>query len=262
MSPRSHLQGHVTAHYDRAMYGFLAQEAYQESDYQNLGYWAPGTTALPQACENLVEKLLDFLPERGGRILDVACGKGATTRHLARYWPAAAIAAINISQRQLHTARRNAPGCALAAMDAARLAFRDGSFDNVLCVEAACHFNTRESFLAEACRVLAPGGRLAFSDLLLTRWMERRAAERAGANFLAGPRRYRSLCLTAGFAEAEVSDASEECWMPYVRQHLRFLANQLSRGALPRRSYRWAMAYLLVMIMATRHYVVGWARKG
>ena len=39
-------------------------------------------------------------------------------------------------------------------MDATELDFRDNSFDSIICVEAAFHFDTREKFVREAYRVL------------------------------------------------------------------------------------------------------------
>ena len=47
------------------------------------------------------------------------------------------------------TATRLVPGRHFLQMDAARMAFDEASFDVVLCVEAAFHFDTRRDFLRE-----------------------------------------------------------------------------------------------------------------
>ena len=52
--------------------------------------------------------------------------------------------------------------------DATALPFEDGSFDAVLAVECAFHFASRARFLADAARVLRPGGHLTVSDFVLT----------------------------------------------------------------------------------------------
>ncbi len=44
--------------------------------------------------------------------------------------------------------------------DSARLPFEDGSFDTVTCVAALNHIPNRREFLAEARRLLRPGGSL------------------------------------------------------------------------------------------------------
>jgi SAM-dependent methyltransferase len=251
----------ISSYYDQVMYRSLAVDAYGGSDFQNLGYWRPGVQSLPQACEGLVERLLEMIPAKAGSILDVACGKGASTRHLLRYYSSDRVTAVNLSVKQLLTGRKNAPGCDFLAMDAAKLAFADSSFDNILCIEAACHFITREDFLRECLRILKPGGRVVFSDLLLSFWMERLAPGRQGANFLLGPVGYSRLCHKVGFATCETLDTTEECWVSYFRFYMRFLKERYRAQAISRRTYRSIMLYALIMIFGTRYYVCGWAQK-
>ena len=52
---------------------------YDGTDFYNFGYWETGTKTQAQASENLVRKLLAFVPVKRLAILDVACGKEATT---------------------------------------------------------------------------------------------------------------------------------------------------------------------------------------
>lgn len=254
-------ESRISSYYDQVMYRSLATDAYEGSDFQNLGYWSPGMQSLPQACEGLVEMLLGMIPVKTGSILDVACGKGASTRQLLRYYPNDRVTAVNLSLKQLLTGRRNASGCDFLAMDAAKLAFADASFDNILCVEAACHFGTREDFLSECHHILKPGGRVVFSDLLLSHWMERCAPGRRGANFILDPASYSQLCHRVGFSICETLDTTEECWVSYLRFYMRFLNGQYRARAITRRMYRWIMLYALLMIFGTRYYVCGWAQK-
>src|SRR5262249_28967262 len=137
-----------------------------DSGYFNFGYWDGTVATQAEASANLVARLLDRIPRREGRILDVACGLGASTRQLMQSYPAKMITAINVSAAQIVEARKRAPGCTSHGRDAPRLDFPDASFDAVICVEAAFHFNTREAFLREAHRVLRPGGELVMSDIL------------------------------------------------------------------------------------------------
>src|SRR5688572_19806155 len=104
--------------YDQVMYDDLYREYWGHSDFVNFGYWEPGTREQKEACEALMEKLLAFIPEKKGTILDAACGKGATTRHLLKYYAPEAVTGINISEKQLETARGNAPGCRFILMNA------------------------------------------------------------------------------------------------------------------------------------------------
>src|SRR5262249_17257474 len=127
--------GQINANYDQVMYSRLAAEYWEYSDFLNLGLWHAHTTSQKQACENLMGTLLSLIPSKKGRILDVACGKGATTRHLLRYYSPSKVVGINISEKQLARCRQNAPACRFTVMDATRLGFEDRTFQAVISVE-------------------------------------------------------------------------------------------------------------------------------
>jgi MPBQ/MSBQ methyltransferase len=196
--------------YDRGWHPLVA-EYYGHSDYMNYGYWTADTRNQAEASDNLIGQLLAMIPEKKGRILDVACGRGASTRHLLRHYQPSDIVAINISEKQLKRASELAPGCTFLLRDAARLEFPDCSFDNVMCVEAAFHFDTRDSFYREAFRVLKPGGLLVTSDILGPRMWQRAVP----ANALTSPGEIADHLASAGFKNVQVIDATRECWKSF-----------------------------------------------
>lgn len=198
--------------YDALMFDPEVVEYFGGSDFTNFGYWTPDTPDQRRASEQLVEKLVELIPRREGALLDVACGKGATTAHLRRYFDPGNITGVNISSRQLARAKEIAPECRFELMDATDLRFADASLDNIISVEAAFHFDTRERFFEEAYRCLKPGGSLVLSDILMTYEAERDKPYRNEANFVEGPERYRELCRRVGFEGADVIDATKECW--------------------------------------------------
>jgi len=227
----------MVGRYDSIMFDPKCVAYFGGSDFTNFGYWEPETVDQRQACANLMERLIELIPHKRGTILDVACGKGGTTRHLLKHYRAADITAINVSARQLARAQEIAPGCDFHLMDACHLALADNSVDNMICVEAAFHFDTRERFLKEARRVLKPGGCLVLSDILMTRQAERSKPYRLEANYLSGPAAYQELCRRVGFARAEVIDATQQCWVGcfwhavrYI--HERYFARQVGLPAL------------------------------
>jgi ubiquinone/menaquinone biosynthesis C-methylase UbiE len=84
------------------------------------------------------------------RALDVACGTGFLTRHLA-----GDVVGLDASKRMLEVAREQAPRARFEHGDGLSLPFEDGAFDRVFTSYFYCHLEDadRERFLAEARRV-------------------------------------------------------------------------------------------------------------
>ena len=232
-------QAALLRYYEQTMYDPLIREFTGGSDFHNFGYWDTQTGNHRQACENLMEKLLGLLPQPVGTILDVACGKGATTKFLLRHYRPAAITAIDLSAKLLATARANAPGCTFLPMDAGRLAFREATFDTVIYVEAASHFTSRDEFLGEVRRVIKPGGWLLLTDTLISTAAAQRRIGRTLASQVDTPAAYRACLRRAGFGQITVVDATGPCWQGLYWGAVRFahgklLAQEIDLPALER----------------------------
>lgn len=230
-------------------------EIFKDTEFWNWGYWTTSTSSQDEACRNLMEILLYFLPNKSGNIVDVACGRGGTTRYIGNYYDPANIMGINISPEQIAACRERIPNIRFEEMDAANLEFDDNSIDNIICVEAACHFNTREKFLKEALRVLKPGGRVSLTDPLLRRETEIQPE----ANYLETAAEYRQVCLNAGFARSEIYDITEECWNRFSAFQMNKARERLQTGMAPLQSA--AVAEIWLRRSAPVAYVVGWAEK-
>lgn len=106
------------------------------------------------------------LLEAPTRVLDLATGTGDLALGLARRFPRARVTGLDLTPAMLAIARRRIAraGCAarVAFMegDATRLPFADGAFDTVTCAFGFRNFPDPAAALAEAARVLVPGGTL------------------------------------------------------------------------------------------------------
>jgi MPBQ/MSBQ methyltransferase len=194
--------------------------------------------------------LLDAGP--GHRVLDACCGRGYTTARLAEAGCRAL--GVDISAAQIRQARErfgDQPNTTFAVGDATALpreaegvTLANGSFDRVHCLEAAFHFGPegRRAFLAEAFRVLRPGGRLVLVDFT---WRtpdpgaiarldpERRVRAAWRFEELEPRERYLTLARSAGFLPVRVLD-----WTRHVSQPFARLGTALSHVAASRAGRR------------------------
>jgi ubiquinone/menaquinone biosynthesis C-methylase UbiE len=110
---------------------------------------------LPGVAQNL-RSLLEAAG--GGRVLEVGCGTG---RWLEELQPLARqIYGFDLSRGMLGRAQERGIGLALSQGQGGELPFATGSMDMLYCVNAVHHVPRPQQFIAEARRVLRPGGSL------------------------------------------------------------------------------------------------------
>ncbi len=93
-----------------------------------------------------------------GRVLEVGCGTGHWLRLLAER--GIRVAGVDASHNMLDYAHDQAPRAALAHARAEHLPWATEAFERLFCINALHHFEDKRRFLAEARRVLRPGGQL------------------------------------------------------------------------------------------------------
>lgn len=148
-------------------------------EHMHHGYYgADGTLKKErrQAQIDLIEELITWAEiDQVTDILDVGCGIGGSTLHLARQFHANATG-ITLSPKQAQRARQRAAAAGIAhkanfqVANALEMPFADNSFDLVWSLESGEHMPDKQKFLAECCRVLKPGGRL-----IMATWCHRNA---------------------------------------------------------------------------------------
>jgi cyclopropane fatty-acyl-phospholipid synthase-like methyltransferase len=146
-------------------------------DSFHFGYFRTGSETLAEALDAHTDLVAEMArPTRRHQILDVGCGVGAPALRIAARH-GCEITAMNISReqvrqgRQLIEQRRMSDRVRIVRGDARALDFPDGTFDAVVCLEAAGDIcisaEDKQRLVGELYRVLRPGGRVGFSDLAL-----------------------------------------------------------------------------------------------
>jgi arsenite methyltransferase len=103
----------------------------------------------------------------GARVVDVACGSGATALLLARELGCVTVG-VDLGARAIEHAKRATPAGARASFllgDAEALPLPDASFDVALSECSLCTFPDKPRAIAEMARVVRPGGHIAIADV-------------------------------------------------------------------------------------------------
>ena len=114
----------------------------------------------------LVRRVLAGVEVAGRDVLEAGCGRGGNLYYLAHYTAAARLVGLDASEGNLAFCRRVHGGGRAAFLrgDAQQLPFAPASFDLLLNLESSHCYPRLGDFLAEAYRVLRPGGCLAYAD--------------------------------------------------------------------------------------------------
>ena len=113
------------------------------------------------SCGDIAEQLKEVFYEN---LLDVGCGTGfllelLTAQKTARY------CGLDLSQEMIRVAeKKQIPGASYYVGSSEDLPFEDESFDVVTCSQSFHHYPHPEKAMAEAWRVLKPGGLYILSD--------------------------------------------------------------------------------------------------
>lgn len=158
--------------------GSILMEAYARNKAEidlpwlNLGYWSNNTTH-QMACQNMADNIAKFANLKNcSKIIDAGSGLCAPAIHWAKKYPKLRIFSLNIYADQIDEAQRWIDRFSLQdrimqhRQNASEIMFSENSFDAVLALESAFHFNTRKDFFRESHRVLRQGGILALADML------------------------------------------------------------------------------------------------
>ena len=130
-------------------------------------WWAPrGGFAMLHWIAAARARLVPAAARGGARLLDVACGGGLLAPHIAdlgyRH------IGVDLSPTAAPIAQRH--GVLVVRGDAMTLPFANESFDVVAAGEVLEHVGDHRRAVAEACRVLRPGGTLVIDTIAATRW--------------------------------------------------------------------------------------------
>jgi len=219
---------------------------YRQTQWQYYGLWSGrGTLALHygywdgdvRSHRAALLRLNAVLAQRaeitaGQRVLDAGCGWGGSSIWLARERDARCVGVtLETAQagvgRMMARRRKVADKTDFALGDFGCLPFADASFDVVWAVESVCHARDKRAFLAEAMRVLAPGGRLVLADFfrrdrnlpadqerLLRQWIgEWKVAD------LASLAEFERDAVAVGLADVAIEDATDRIRPSAKRLH-------------------------------------------
>ena len=172
-----------------------------------------------QAQIELIEELLVWAGynqnNAPANIIDVGCGIGGSTLHLAQKFGCQATG-ITLSPVQASRAKERAKEAGLTdsvrfeVANALAMPFEDNTFDLVWSLESGEHMPDKNKFLAECYRVLKPGGKI-----ILATWCHRETNSLAGeltVDEIAHLKEiYRVYCLPYVIALSEYRAIASEC---------------------------------------------------
>jgi tocopherol O-methyltransferase len=233
----------VAAHYDDL------DDLYRSLWGTNLhhGYWITGKESPDEAVANLTRLVAEQAALKpGDRVCDLGCGYGSAAIMWQRDF-GARVTGITISEKQYRYAKFAAggnPRLDFILRNALETDLSSGAFDVVTAIESSEHMPDKAQFIAEAQRLLRPGGRC-----VIAAWLARHRPNSWESKYLLDPicregrlpsmasgSEYRAMLVAAGFRDIQVSDLTRQVkktWSVCARRvSARFLRDPSFRRVL------------------------------
>lgn len=194
----------------------------------HIGVYESASDSIFDASRRTVVKLASLAGTitEATRVLDIGSGYCGAARHLAKTF-GCQIIAVNLSDIENTRARtlnvEQGLDHKIEVLDGSfeSLPVSDGAFDLVWSQDAILHSGNREKVLSEVSRVLAPGGRLVFTDPMQADTCPdgvlQRVLDRIHLENLGSPSFYRQAGEPCGLMMEEYLDLTSELVMHYTR---------------------------------------------
>jgi len=219
------------------------------------------TSVIRDASDRIVYRMLDKLDRLGpaSRVLDLGAGYGGAMRKLVKATGAQAVC-LNISETQNDYNRAKIREASLADKISVRhgvfedVPEPDASFDVVWSQDAFLHSDQRAKIIAEAFRVLKPGGTLIFTDPCQADDVAPGALQavydRLQLNDLGSMQFYRQAAEAAGFDLVEQEDGLHN-----LRTHYARVLEELQTNEVRLRDAGASLGYLSKMAQGLQNWV-------
>ncbi|MFU8878114.1 MAG: SAM-dependent methyltransferase [Wenzhouxiangellaceae bacterium] len=230
-----------------------ARDYYNSSDADNfyfhiwggedihIGLYRSDDEPIAEASRRTVRHMTDLLERENielddkTHVLDLGAGYGGSMRHLARQFGCRCVA-LNLSEvenkRDREINREQGLDHLIEVVDGdfTSLPYDSNSFDVIWSQDAFLHSGDREKVLAEAVRVLKPGGRLIFTDPMQSddAPVDRLQPiyDRIHLDSLGSPGFYRQTLQQLGLEEAAFEDHTPQLPRHYARVRQELVSNQ------------------------------------
>eukprot|EP00565_Helicotheca_tamesis_P007556 CAMPEP_0185731034 /NCGR_PEP_ID=MMETSP1171-20130828/11685_1 /TAXON_ID=374046 /ORGANISM="Helicotheca tamensis, Strain CCMP826" /LENGTH=392 /DNA_ID=CAMNT_0028400203 /DNA_START=48 /DNA_END=1226 /DNA_ORIENTATION=- len=181
---RTYGEGTVAKEYDSWTQDGILE--YYWGEHIHLGYYNDEEMEAGYKKKDFIEAKYDFVDEMmklggidlaadsGAKVLDVGCGVGGTSRHIAKkLGPNADVTGITLSPNQVKRAtelaeEQGVKNAKFTVMNALEMEFPDNTFDIVWACESGEHMPDKEAYINEMMRVLKPGGKF-----VMATWCQR-----------------------------------------------------------------------------------------
>ncbi len=218
----------------------------------HIGLYRDPQEAIAVASQRTVERMLGLSQDLDAtsRVLDLGAGYGGAARQIVKS-TGARVAALNLSEvenrrnRQLNQDQGLADRIEVVDGSFEFIPFPGASFDVVWSQDAILHSADRGKVLQETARVLKPGGRFIFTDIMQTddcpAGVLQPILDRIHLDTLGTPRFYRETAASNGLIEVGFEDHTDQLVTHYGRVLAETQAREAELDPLVSAPYRARM---------------------